>query len=241
VRSPVAALLPSSPRKRRRLLRLSLALVALAAAAGAYLLLPDPPHPPPEHFSNEAAQLYDPSTVTTTLSRADRLGIDRTLASFVRDAMGRHDLVSTYRLSAPALRAGETLAQWKAGRIPVYPYDARPGSSKGWDLQFREGNHAAVEVFLYPSRRETTGPITVAIDLRKLRGRWLVEGLAPTAVFSKPGQRARVVANTDLFRGDASNGEARLDAKWLAAPIAAILALMLTTVVVVYLRRDKRT
>src|SRR5688572_16824526 len=191
--SLVALLLPSSPRKRRRLARISLALVALAATAGAVVLLPDAPERLPERFSNEPAQLYDPSSVVTTLPASDRRAIDRTLARFVEDAMGRRDLASAYRLSSPALRGGLTLAQWTAGEVPVYPYTARPGSSKGWELKFREGDLAALEVFLYPGPGETTGPITVSVDVRKVGGRWLVEGLAPTAVFSKPGERARVL------------------------------------------------
>jgi hypothetical protein len=125
--------------------------------------------------------------------------------------------------------------------VPVYPYDARPGSSRGWELKFREGDLAALEVFLYPARRETTGPITVSVDMRKVGGRWLVEGAAPTAVFSKAGERPRVLANTDFTRGNPGGGEARLAAGWLFAPVGAILAGMIGVIVVVILRRDKRT
>ena len=241
VSSLVAAILPSSPRRRRRLAWFLLSLVALAAAAGAFTLLPDPPERLPERFSNEPAQLYDPSSVTTRLSRADRRAIDRTLQRFVVDAMGRRDLASAYRLSSPALRGGLTLDQWTAGRIPVYPYTARPGSSRGWELRFREGSLAALEVFLYPGRRESNGPITVAVDMRKIDGRWLVDGVAPTAVFSKAGERPRVLANTDFTRGDATQGTSRLDPRWLLAPPAAILAVMLGVVIAVVLRRDRAT
>jgi hypothetical protein len=235
----VAAILPSSPRKRRRLLRIALALVALAAAAGAFLLLPDAPKPPPERFSDEPAQLYDPSQVKTTVSTADRRAIDRTLERFVEDAMGRGDLASAYRLSSPALRNGLTLAQWRRGEIPVYPYTARPGSSRGWELRFREDDLAALEVFLYPGKGESTGPITLAVDMRKLGGRWLVEGATPTAVFSKPGEKARVVANTDFTRGDVSRPEAKLDPRWLLAIPGAIFAMLLGVVLVVVLRRGR--
>jgi hypothetical protein len=241
VRSPVSLLGLASPRRRRRAARLSLLAVALLAAAGAYELLPEPPKRLPERFSNEPAQLYDPAKLVTTLPAADRRAIDRTLARFVEDAMGRRDLASAYRLSAPALRGGLTLREWTAGKVPVYPYDARPGSSQGWELKFREGDLAALEVFLYPARRETTGPITVSVDMRKVDGRWLVEGVAPTAVFSRAGERPRVLANTDFTRGTPGGGEARLATGWLFAPVGAILAAMLGVVVVALLRRDKQT
>lgn len=241
LRSLVSSIVPSSPRRRRRLARLSLVLVALAAAAAAFVALPDPPKRLPERFSNEPAQLYDPSSVVKTLPAADRRAIDRTLGRFVEDGMGRRDLAAAYRLASPALRGGLTLRQWTSGKVPVYPYVARPGSSKGWELRFREGNLAALEVFLYPAPREQTGPITVSVDMRKIGGRWLVDGLAPTAVFSKPGEKARVIANTDFTRGNPGGAEAKLAAGWLFAPVGAIFALMVGVVVVAYLRRDKQT
>jgi hypothetical protein len=235
----VAAILPSSPRKRRRLAWLGTTLVVLATAGLGLTLLPEAPEPPPERFSNEPAQLYDPSSVTTRLSRADRRAIDTTLARFVEDAMGRRDLASAYRLSTPSLRGGLTLEQWTRGAIPVYPYAARPGSTRGWELKFREGDLAALEVFLYPAAGESTGPITISVDMRRIDGRWLVDGVAPTAVFSKAGERPRVRANTDFTRGDASRPESRLDPRWLLAIPAAILALMIGVVVAVVLRANR--
>jgi hypothetical protein len=238
---PVSSLLPSSPRRRRRLLRFALALVALGAAAFTFTLLPDAPKRLPDRFSNEPAQIYDASRLVTSLSPADRREIDRTLTRFVTDGMGRAELAAAYRLASPSLRSGLTLQQWTAGRVPVYPYTARPGSSSGWKLEFREDDHAALDVFLQPGKGEQLGPITVAVDMRKVGGRWLVDGVAPTAVFSKPGEKARVFANTDLARGNPAAGDARLDSKWLFAPILAIVGLMVLTLTVAYLRRDRRT
>lgn len=240
VASLVASLIPSSPRRRRRLVRIGLLLVALAAAAFAITMLPKGHKPPPEHFSNQPAQLYRPGPAIK-LTRADRREIDRTLAQYVADGMGRKDIAAAYRMSTPALRAGETLADWRNGSVPIYPYQARPGSSSGWSLQFVEGNHAALEVFLQPGKREQTGPITVAVDMRKIHGRWLVDGLAPTAVFSRAGEKAKVFANTDLAPGQAGGGEARLGASWLLLPVVGIGVLMLgLLVVVVFFRRDRQ-
>jgi hypothetical protein len=241
IASLVSSLLPASPRRRRRLLRVALGLVALAGALAAATLLPGAHKQPPERFSGQPAQIYHPGPAIT-LTRADRREIDRTLQRFVEDGMGREDVGAAYRLSSPALRAGSTLAEWQHGAVPIYPYDARPGTTRGWSLQFVEGNHAALEVFLQPAEREETGPITVAVDMSKIRGRWLVDGLAPTAVFSKPGEKARVFANTDLAPGTPNaGGEARLGATWLLVPVAGIVVLMLGLLAVVLVRRDRRT
>ena len=93
LRSLVSSIVPSSPRRRRRLARLSLVLVALAAAAAAFVALPDPPKRLPERFSNEPAQLYDPSSVVKTLPAADRRA-DRPHARAIRRGRDGPDATS---------------------------------------------------------------------------------------------------------------------------------------------------
>jgi hypothetical protein len=234
--SPVSSAFYRSPRARRRAFRVALVVLALVAAVAVVEALPSSPGRQPEHFSDQPAQLLE-REAPLKLTRADRREIDATLERFVQQAMGRRDLASAYRLATPALRGGLTLAQWRRGDIPVYPYRARPGSTRGWQLQFAEGNHAAIEVFLQPGRREPLGPVTLAVDLRKVGGRWLVDGLAPTAIFSKAGEKPRVFANTDLQRGDPPIESQRLDARWLFAPVGAIALLLLAIPALVVLRR----
>jgi hypothetical protein len=229
-----------SPRARRRAVRLGLVATALVGAAFALKALPSAPERQPEHFSNEPAQLLE-RTKPVTLTKADRREIGVTLERFVQEAMGRRDLVTAYSLTTPALRGGLTLAQWRRGDIPVYPYRARPGSTAGWSLQFVDGDRAALEVFLQPGARERLGPVTVAVDLRKVGRRWLVDGLAPTAIFSKAGEKPRVFANTDLQRGSTAVDPTRkLDSKWLFAPVGAILLALLAIPAVVVARRRSR-
>lgn len=229
-----------SPRARRRAFRLSLVAVGLVGVLFGLKALPSSPERAPEHFSNQPAQLLE-KTKPVHLTRADRRQIDSTLERFVQDAMGRADLTASYWLATPNLRSGMTLAQWQRGNIPVYPYTARPGSTEGWNLQYLEPGHAALEVFLQPGRTEKLGPVTVAVDLRRQAGRWRVDALAPTAIFSKAGEKPRVFANTDLQRGNTAIDPSRnLDAKWLFAPVAAILLALLTIPAVVFARRRHR-
>ncbi len=238
--SPVPSSILGSPRRRRRLLRLTLAAVALVGVGIGIRELPESPGRQPDHFSDQPAQLLTREK-PVKITRADRRAIDRTLEQFVQAGMGRQDLAAAYRLSTAALHAGQTLAQWRRGDIPVYPYSARPGSTEGWTLQFVEGNRAAIDVFLQPAKREQLGPVTLAVDVRMVGDRWLVEGLAPTAIFSKAGEKPRVFANTDLARGNpAIDPERHLDASWLFVPVAAILLLMLTIPAVVVARRRHR-
>ena len=238
--SQVSLPLYRSPRARRRAVRLALLAVALVGVAFGVESLPNSPERAPEHFSNQPAQLLE-KTKPVHLTRADRRQIDSTLERFVEEAMGRTDLAASYALATPTLRGGLTLAQWKRGNIPVYPYTARPGSTAGWNLQYVEPNHAAIEVFLQPGKGERLGPVTVAVDLRRQAGRWRVDALAPTAIFAKAGEKPRVFANTDLQRGNTAIDPSRkLDSKWLFAPVAAILLALLAIPAVVFARRRNR-
>ena len=238
--SQVSLPLHRSPRARRRAFRLALLAVALVGVGFGLKALPSSPERAPEHFSNEPAQLLE-RTKPVHLTRADRRQIDSTLERFVQEAMGRTDLAASYALATPTLRGGLTLAQWRRGDIPVYPYTARPGSTEGWNLQYVEPDHAAIEVFLQPGKGEKLGPVTVAVDLRRQAGRWRVDALAPTAIFSKAGEKPRVFANTDLQRGHTAIDPSRkLDPKWLFAPVAAILLALVAIPAVVFSRRRYR-
>jgi len=238
--SQVSLPLYRSPRARRRAFRLSLVALALVGVVFGLKALPSSPESAPEHFSNEPAQLLE-KTKPVHLTRADRRQIDSTLERFVQDGMGRADLAAAYRLATPTLRSGMTLAQWRRGDIPVYPYTARPGSTEGWNLQYVEPDHAAIEVFLQPGKGEQLGPVTVAVDLRRQAGRWRVDAVAPTAIFSKADEKPRVFANTDLQRGNTVVDPSRkLDPRWLFAPVAAILLALLAIPAVVVARRRHR-
>ena len=229
-----------SPRARRRAFRLSLVAVGLVGVFFALKALPSTPERAPEHFSNQPAQLLE-KTKPVHLTRADRREIGTTLERFVQEAMGRTDLAGSYALATPTLRGGLTLAQWKRGNIPVYPYTARPGSTEGWSVQYVEPDHAAIEVFLQPGKGERLGPVTLAVDLRRRASRWRVDALVPTAIFAKAGEKPRVFANTDLQRGNTVIDPSRkLDPRWLFAPVAAILLALLAIPAVVLARRRYR-
>ena len=227
----------NSPRARRRLARWSLGgVVALAVAVTAFLL-PEGRPAPPERFSAEPATLYEAQR-RVELTTAERRQISDTLERFVRGALGRRDPDDAWQVATSGLRAGQTLADWRRGAIPVTPYDARPGDARGWQLAWAYPGEANVELFLHPGPRERLGPIAFYAGLRKERGRWLVDSLQPAATFSRVGEKARVLAQVDFQRGELGSGagEAKLGAAWLLLP-AGLLALAVFAPIAIVIRK----
>src|SRR6185503_11292440 len=116
----------SSPRFRRRLIRVS--LLGAAVGAGALVsvlfwntstLVETPLH--------GTADLYV-SPIPVKMSAAERRRVIATAARFVDTAVRRDHAELAFALVGPNLRNGTTKANWREGDIPVVPYpvdDAR--------------------------------------------------------------------------------------------------------------------
>jgi len=214
----------SSPRQRRRLLYAGVALAVVAAFAAAAVVLPS-------GHRHESALRPGPDTAPAPkplhLTAADRRSIDGLLARYVPAALGRRDLDTAYELSTPALRQGMSLAEWRRGSIPVFPYRAMFSGRHSWKPAFAFDNEVNFDLLLQPARDEKLGPISFTFDLRHIGGRWLVDSVFPAAVFTKPGHGARITAQADFGAADATGAgsESRLDATWLIVP-GILLALV---------------
>jgi hypothetical protein len=159
------------------------------------------------------------------LSRADRQAINRTLDAFVASAVKRQNPAASYDLVTAQLRAGTTRAAWAKGSLPVYPYAARGTTFHDWTIDYMLRNDVAFELMLQPRRGSKLNPIAFNGEVKKIRGRWLVDSFYPTAIFDT--QHSKVVGPNDFtaqrFANDA--GKSRLSVAWFAVP-GALLALI---------------
>ena len=179
------------------------------------------------------------------LSAADRHAINRTLDVFVPAAAARKDPAAAYALATANLRAGTSRAAWARGDLPVYPY--RPGEQRfhDWTVSYREGNLVGLDLMLQPGKRESSGPIIFAVDVKRVGARWLVDGFNPEAIFARTGERAKLFAARDVAApagGAQAADKARIGGVWFAVPLA-VLGLGLAVPVGFLLlnwRRDRR-
>lgn len=160
------------------------------------------------------------------LSRAERRAITRVLNRFVPAAVRRENPLAAYGLVTPVLRTAATRAEWARGDIPVYPYPAAGRRFGAWRLEYVLRDKVGIELILLPRRGEKIGPIAFAVDLKRIRRRWLVDNFMPAATFAAPGEPARVLAPVDFGPGSSSGGgfssEPRIDGAWVALPLAVL-------------------
>jgi hypothetical protein len=104
-----------------------------------------------------------------------------TAMEFVRTAVARQDIGSSWNLVAPSLKQGYTRARWASGRdLPVVKY---PVIFATWHLAYSYSDEVDIQVALFASRKQVR-PQVFDITLNPVhRGRqtqWLVSSFLPT-------------------------------------------------------------
>jgi hypothetical protein len=163
------------------------------------------------------------------LTKADRAAIDRTLDVFVPSAIARHHPERAYAVVTPKLRRQATPAQWRSGNLPVSPYPAVGKRFHGWTIDALERNYVMIDTQLHPPSRSKLEMTNWTIELRKIRGRWLVDSALPTAFFPREGSGSgNMHASNDLLPQSTQTRErhGRLGATWFLVPGAVVLLLV---------------
>lgn len=105
---------------------------------------------------------------------------------FLETAVPRRSLVESYELTAPELRQGMTLREWKTGTIPVvyYPVGKEEGAGDSpYRVEWSYGNEIMLRVLLRPAAGDKTRPQEFWVGAKLLgKGaakRWRVFYFAP--------------------------------------------------------------
>lgn len=220
-----------SPRRRRRLAwALATPLVLAGAVAAGVAFLPEAKEDPPEVFGREQAVNIAAGEKAVRLTRADRRQVNETIDMVINAGVKRRNPGAVYQYASPQLRRQATRAEWRRGDIPIYPYPALGEKFHGWTVNYSQRNHLNVDLLVMPSRdRARLGPVALTLDLRKIRNRWLVDGIFPIATFAPippQGNRGPVISTYDLVPAAAgsapSGGRSRLSYAYFVLPAVII-------------------
>jgi hypothetical protein len=232
----------SSPRFRRRLIRVSLLGAVVGAGALVSIL-----------FWNTAtvvetplhgtADLYTPP-IPVKMAADERRQVIATAARFVDTAVKRDHAERAFELVGPSLRNGTTKANWREGDIPVVPY---PVDDARWTFDYSYADEIGLQVAVFPAAGADVRPMVFNMSLRADRvganRRWLVDSWSPRGG-GRGGRPSR--SDGSPFRVDAHGVPERastsLGAGWLLVPAGLIgLALLVpATLVVVERVRTRR-
>jgi hypothetical protein len=225
----------SSPRRRRRLFRLSVVLLVIGSAAAIAIAFPNTGGIE-ETFSDEPAVVL-PSRDPVPLSKETRAATIATARHFLSTAVRRERLPESWELVAPSLRQGMSREEWSRGNIPVVPY---PVDSARYRFDYSYRDVVGLQAYVFPAADDkSVRPMVFYMDLvpqgKGKNRRWLVSSFTPAGASpaSGPGSLANVLSSDD---GDAGS---RIDPLFLLIP-GVLVALVLLTVVGVGVRDWRR-
>ncbi len=181
---------------------------------------------------------------TVRLTAADRKAILVTGRQFVLTGVRRDHPERAWSLASPALRAGTTLAEWKAGTLPLPPY---PVTRSRWNFAYAVAGEVGLDVYVESSDPETrplTHRLTVVRNRRATGPAWLVDGWSSMSVASggyigpsSPAEEAAAAFAPDPV----DSPTPKPSAVWLLTPVVILfLALLAPLVIVLRSRRAER-
>jgi hypothetical protein len=165
-----------SPRKQRTLLAV-VGVVAAVGAAAILIVFFSNTGDATETFSSEPAQTFTPPKPAAVDPQAKRVA-----GTFIKTAVLRHDIGTSYDITHPELLQGMTRKQWLTGDIPVVPYSTPALDFVSFKVDHSFENEIVLEVLLVP-KGGTAKPASFFIGLKKTdggKGPWKVFYWAPS-------------------------------------------------------------
>lgn len=229
----------SSPRRRRRALKVGIVLAVAALAAMAGVFFSNTGHSNEAAFTKERVQVVAPPPKTVKLSKTDARDALLVAGQFVATAVLRNHTERSYDLSDAAFHQGLTRDQWKTGNIPVAPYSRSDLDVVKWKLDYSYKNRLGLQVFLQPKPTAKVGGLAYNVELHEVgppkHRHWLVDYWTPAGQ-QGPAPSKAAAGSFDL----APQTKASLGAIWLVLPIGLILALILSVPIVLGIRGWRR-
>ena len=162
-----------------------------------------------------------------------RRRIDELFDRFVPAAIARRNPVGARAYVTPALRGQATAAEWRAGTIPVPPYDAAGTSFHGWTTIYSYPRSVSVELTLQPKRQR--GPVgSFVVNLKQVGSRWLVDGIYANGTHGgQSAAPAPETANEPTTTERVIGGSrGRLGAVWLLVPLGLLSLIVIVPLLV---------
>jgi hypothetical protein len=231
----VRRLLDSYRWRRRILWALPFVVVAVAFAV-LIVSLPRGSGIPEDEPSAAPPGPTVPEPVTTIGRRvrvtpATRREVDRVLTEFVRHAVVREDPVKAWDLATPALRAGQTRAEWRRGELPVFPFPAKVSEATGWYVVESFENDLLVTLLMHARPGTKRGAIAYQVELKRVPARgdrhWLVDAFIPERVYTPPSKQKPPRSATPQ---PSSVPTARLSPWWFIVPGTLLSLIVLVPV-----------
>ncbi len=185
----------SSPRWRRRLVKIAVVVVPLIPLIylGVHFSSPGNPGQATGRAVNEPGYAQPKRAPFT---KENQRAVRKVLREFEATAVVRRDVGRSWEISAPSLREGFTRKQWTRGDLPVVPYPAADKGLGSWNyVQYSYTDTVGLEVFMFPKPGSGWSAMTADVELVKGEdGRWRVDYWMPKKFHGPPAVAAKAKA-----------------------------------------------
>lgn len=224
-------MLPSSPRKRRRVYFVTALVLLAGGIAAVFAVIPSHGPSAPGPVGNEGPAQLASATPKVKVTDADRRAIDRTLDTFLPAAMERKDMAAGWRLAGPEMKSGSTLAEWRKGDSPVPYYPAAETQFHSWQIVDNGPGYVIFNIVLHPAKSSKLASYEFSGEVVKAHDRWLVNRLYTIAIFNKPTKNHPMaeVGPADFAAGGSPGSNStpdKTDHPSRIVPVLIILALI---------------
>lgn len=221
---------PTSPRLRRRLLRIGVAVSVAVAIALLVILVPSHGPATPAAKPDEGATQIALPAKTYRVTTPERRAINETLDRFIPAAMERRSPETAWALAGPELRSNSSLAEWRKGTSPVPFYPARETTFHQWTTIEVGRDNVLFNLLLHPkAAAKHLGSYVFAGEMVRRNGHWLVNRIYTIAIMNNT-PTAHEIGPAD-FAAPATASQTPKGKPVLGGigilPVVAILALIL--------------
>jgi hypothetical protein len=212
----------SSPRRRRRLLRI--AFVLGVAAPLIFLGIHFSSAGDPGNANGPLVNEDNSQPKSAPFTKQDQQAVHKVLREFVLTAVDRQDVGRSWEISAPSLRAGFTRKQWGRGDLPVVPYPAANRGLGDWSfVQYHYQGLVGLEVFLFPKPASGWSAMTADVEVVKGHdGKWRVDYWMPKRFHGPPSlstaAKAQAKAKAQAAKAKVKAKATRRQVRKAAAP-----------------------
>jgi hypothetical protein len=228
----------SSPRFRRRALKVGV-LVAVVVAAALVSIF----------FWNTATVVETPlhgkadvyvAPIPVEMAPAERRAVIATAALFVETAVRREHAERAYELVGPNLRGTTTRDEWRSGDIPVVPY---PVDDARWKFDYSYAYEIGLQVAVFPQPGAAVRPAVFNLALRSVGSgaerRWLVDSWSPRGGGggARPSRSEGSPLRADL--APPPSASTSLGAVWLLVPAALVVLALLVPAALFLIERSR--
>jgi hypothetical protein len=222
--------LPASARARRRLRRGSLLGGLVVAVALIVILIPSHQAPSPKATGSEGPAQLASANPHARVTSADRRAINATLDKFFPAGVARKSPDTAGALAGPELKAGSTLADWRAGSSPIPYYPLLEKTFHTWRTIDVGPRYVIFNLLLHAQPSSHLGSYVFSGEVVKQGDRWLVNRVYTIAIMNPVTNKTHEIGPADFVAPPPTSrtpdtGKATLGVGIL--PVVGILALVL--------------